>query len=97
MSDHQIPQLSLVDKNKANGYVINNLNYCCNKLFIYFSHSRNTVTDSPKPIKRFPSTEVPPSVLLSPYKQLTNGNISANTSPLLLQRFYHQQNQHHSR
>ncbi|XP_050429116.1 dual specificity mitogen-activated protein kinase kinase 7-like [Adelges cooleyi] len=76
MSDHQLPQLSLIDKNKING---------------------NVVLDSPRPIKRFPSTEVPPSVLLSPYKQLTNGNNSVNTSPLLLQRFYHQQNQHHSR
>lgn len=56
------------------------------------------VLGSPKPVKRFPSTEVPPSVLLSPYKQLTNdGNVSANTSPLVLQRFYHQQNQHHIR
>lgn len=56
------------------------------------------VIDSPKPVKRFQSTEVPSTVLLSPYKQLTNGNnVSANTSPLVLQRFYHQQNQHHSR
>lgn len=55
----------------------------------------NTVLDSPKPVKRFPSIDVPPSVLLSPYKQSTNGgNVSANTSPLVLQRFYHQQNQH---
>lgn len=77
MSDHQLPSLSLIDKNKING---------------------NLIIDSPKPVKRFPSMEVPPSVLLSPYKQLTNGgNVSANTSPLVLQRFYHQQNQHHSR
>jgi len=56
------------------------------------------VLDSPKPVKRFPSTEVPPSVLLSPFKQLTNdGKVSGNTSPLVLQRFYHQQNQLHSR
>jgi len=53
------------------------------------------ILNSPKPVKRFPSMEVPPSVLLSPYKQSTNGgNVSANTSPLVLQRFYHQQNQH---
>lgn len=65
-----------------------------NKVINDFS---NMVLDSPKPVKRFQSTEVPPSVLLSPYKQLTNGNVSANTSPLVLQRFYHQQNQHHSR
>jgi len=63
---------------------------------------RNLVNDSPKPVKRFPSMDVPPSVLLSPYKQLTGqltngGNVSANTSPLVLQRFYHQQNQLHSR
>lgn len=66
-----------------------------NCITIIFS---NLVLDSPKPMRRFPSTEVPPSVLLSPYKQLSNGgNVSANTSPLVLQRFYHQQNQHHSR
>lgn len=67
-------------------------------LNLYWFLFRNMVLDSPKPLKRFPSTEVPPSVLLSPYKQLANGaNVSANTSPLVLQRFHHQQNQLHSR
>lgn len=71
-------------------------------VYLVFTVFRNMVIDSPKPVKRFPSMEVPPSVLLSPYKQLTGqltngGNVSANTSPLVLQRFYHQQNQHHSR